>query len=1128
MPRNKSLFLFLFLLFGYISAKGNNGSIDSLYASGLKMIELENICAAKSYFLSFYEKRKGKLNSHEQYYATEAIAYCYYRLSDIDSALIYNDDFNFKPIDYHLVKDADSLYDAGFLHIHLEEYNSALSDFNGCLSMQASLLGNEHLLVGRTLDQISYIYSLQDNYSSAISYKQEALNIYKKYYPANDAIIIGTRQGLINLYDYTGDFNDALRLAKENLSCMNSSDKMFINTRWKISRYLSYLGKYEEALDFEKESNRLCKDTIDVLESDYNLCEYYSALGQIDEAFNIMEKAIKLCQNINVSFEERAVCENLMANLYATAGDFNKALEYGLHALSLREKLYTTHRDLALSYNNVARYYSSLGLLDEALYYQGKTMSQYIALGDSISPEMAACLNNYSEYYEQLGDYHKAIELQERSLSILNTLFGTSHPDYAISLNNLAKLYADIKNYPKAISLNEDVLAIRKRLFGSLHPDVATTYSNLSSCYLLSKDYKHAIEYEVAALNIYRDLLGTSNADYAVSLSQLGNIYKDENELDSAIISFKNAQNIFYQLFGKRSNQYIDCSKELADLYTKVSNTEMAQNVLDEVYNLLQDQVLTTFYGMSSYERTQFWNKNKKWFYVTLPSLCLRLNNAYANSLLYNSTLMTKSILLAADVEIDKIVESSNEESLINEWSGLKRLKAQVSYLFTKKDSSSKSEIDSLYFMISAKEREVLKRINRYSDFSQNFRVTWNDIEKRLSQNSIAIELILIPSSNGSGSYYALMIRKGVKAPHMVKLCPSSALKSLDFNTILSTDSLSKLIWGNIRQDLNGIDTIYFAPTGMLYNIPLEYLAYDSKRLMSEVFHMRRLSSTREIALSKTISDYRTVALYGGLYYDASRDSLIEQNKLNGFAYSQNYHATRSYDIQQRAGVGYLYGSLEEIDTISNNIPRSICQLIYTENRGTEESFKNLPLKYTNLIHLDTHGFYWRDSISKDKGVALQEYNSTSIGMNEDRILSRTGLLMSGANIVLKGGTMPSNMDDGILTSREISKLDFHSVDLVVLAACETGLGDLESDGVIGLQRAFKKSGAKSLLVSLWKVDNNATILMMSQFYKNLFNGKSKYSSLKRAIKYVKDFKDSDGNLLFSSPYYWAGFVLID
>lgn len=115
----------------------------------------------------------------------------------------------------------------------------------------------------------------------------------------------------------------------------------------------------------------------------------------------------------------------------------------------------------------------------------------------------------------------------------------------------------------------------------------------------------------------------------------------------------------------------------------------------------------------------------------------------------------------------------------------------------------------------------------------------------------------------------------------------------------------------------------------------------------------------------------------------------MEQNKSDGVAFSQNYQATRSYNIQQRSGVDFLYGSLEEIDTISNNIPQNINQLIYTKDRGTEESFKHLPLKNTNLIHLDTHGFYWRNSISSNGGVVPQTPNMTSIGMGEDRILSR-------------------------------------------------------------------------------------------------------------------------------------------
>ncbi|MCO7111772.1 CHAT domain-containing protein [Bacteroides uniformis] len=102
---------------------------------------------------------------------------------------------------------------------------------------------------------------------------------------------------------------------------------------------------------------------------------------------------------------------------------------------------------------------------------------------------------------------------------------------------------------------------------------------------------------------------------------------------------------------------------------------------------------------------------------------------------------------------------------------------------------------------------------------------------------------------------------------------------------------------------------------------------------------------------------------------------------------------------------------------------------------------------------------------------------------------------------------MPEGLEDGILTAKELAGLDLRGLDLVVLSACQTGLGEITGDGVFGLQRGFKKAGANTLLMSLWKVDDNATQLLMTQFYKNLLAGKSKFESLREAQKYVRDYE---------------------
>lgn len=180
----------------------------------------------------------------------------------------------------------------------------------------------------------------------------------------------------------------------------------------------------------------------------------------------------------------------------------------------------------------------------------------------------------------------------------------------------------------------------------------------------------------------------------------------------------------------------------------------------------------------------------------------------------------------------------------------------------------------------------------------------------------------------------------------------------------------------------------------------------------------------------------------------------------------------------------------------------------------------------------------------------------------EDKALTRSGLLFSGANIKLRGDAiLPDGVDDGILTAKEIAGLDLRGTKLVVLSACQTGLGEITGDGVFGLQRGFKKAGARTLLMSLWKVDDNATRLLMSQFYKNLIAGKSYFESLRDAQEYVRTYeeeieiKQDNGrpkvklsaqnreeiqkqNLIqdkaykkkkiYADPYYWAAFILLD
>jgi CHAT domain-containing protein len=228
----------------------------------------------------------------------------------------------------------------------------------------------------------------------------------------------------------------------------------------------------------------------------------------------------------------------------------------------------------------------------------------------------------------------------------------------------------------------------------------------------------------------------------------------------------------------------------------------------------------------------------------------------------------------------------------------------------------------------------------------------------------------------------------------------------------------------------------------------------------------------------------------------------------------------------ERSEVGQLVGSKEEVQIILQLLYDSCIVKTFFDQEGTEEAFKALSGKNIDLLHISTHGYYFPkySSFNVRKPLLIRQ-NTISF---EDEALIRSGLYFAGSNAFLLKKELLNYFEDGIATASEIAKLDFQDLDLVVLSACETGLGDLESDGVFGLQRGFKKAGARSLLMSLQKVNDYATRLLMVEFYKNYLGGSSKRESLIRAQNYVKHFKDNEGYNVFSDPSYWASFVLLD
>lgn len=397
----------------------------------------------------------------------------------------------------------------------------------------------------------------------------------------------------------------------------------------------------------------------------------------------------------------------------------------------------------------------------------------------------------------------------------------------------------------------------------------------------------------------------------------------------------------------------------------------------------------------------------------------------------------------------------------------------------------------------------------RYVDFMS---VNWQSIRQSLHNDDIAIEFVRLPEDEGA-LYYALTLRKDYDCPHLVPLCRESDFEDRTDDDIFHDDIVYKFVWQPLQEEISNARNIFFSADGLFHKLPLEYISDCSHTQFAEALKERklyRLSSTRELFLErKTMSPERS-AIYGGMQFSA--DSIITINTSRGAI-------TTSF--------GYLNGSLDEAVAID-----SVCRCVgmatslYTDYQGSETSFKKLSGQENDIIHIATHGFYIDAPTAKngepllgDKFYSNLDYKGNII----DDPMLRSGLLFSNADMMFNEESLPEEANDGVLYSKEVGELNLSNTGLVVLSACQTGLGEITSDGAFGLQRGFKKAGVNSILMSLWKVDDEATCKLMTEFYSNWIGKKmKKHDALEAAKKAVRETKG------WEDPKYWAAFILLD
>lgn len=849
--------------------------------------------------------------------------------------------------------------------------------------------------------------------------------------------------------------------------------------------------------------------------------EYASAKPLYLEARQIREKLLGK-QHLDYA----ASCNNL-ANLYADMGEYELAEPLYLETKQINSQLLgKQHPEYAGSCTNLGLLYWNKGFYEKAepLYLEAKAIWELT--GKDQAGYARAC-NNLANLYFDMGQFTQAEPLYREALQIQEGSTGKQHPDYLRSCNNLASLYHMLGQYGKAEPLYLEVKEAREQLLGKQHPEYASSCSNLANIYTKLKQYEKAEPLYLEAKQIRKKVLGEQHPDYARSCRNLASLYEELGRYKQAEPLLLETKSIQARVLGKQHPEYGTTCENLANLYRLLHQPLKASSEYKEafrvnVHNLLSVFQFTTGKEKAAYIRNILGEDNKAYSFY--------LSSKTAPGQAYSLALFHRNLILSSLSSFRKQLFASEDTTLKRQYEDWIQVKKKLAGLYSlpvdEREGTAETEEKA-----GLLEKELTRRS---AAFAQQHRPDWHAVQKRLKTGEASIEFVSFRFDNGQQQtdtvmYAAILLKKNMPHPVMISLCSekqlSGILSSGDKTTVARvqalygpacTPALYELIWKPLEKNLQGVGRVYFAPAGLLHKIAFAALPVNRKNVLSDKYRLVQLATTASLVESRqgyiTASD--KIQLYGDISYDA--DTAVLKDKALSYHISDPVSRSFPDDLTRNGAWSELPATKEEISAIvsSSNRYRSNITSLSGVN-ATEESVKALDGSASPaVLHIATHGFFFPDPTQ-------QELPGTgTVFKTAEDPLMRSGLLFAGANNAWQYKPV-QGIDDGILTSYEVSHLYLPHAKLVVLSACETGLGEIQgSEGVFGLQRAFKIAGAQSLVMSLWKVSDRETAEFMQAFYKKLFAGQSISTAFYNAQKDLK-------NKYRQKPYKWAAWVLI-
>jgi tetratricopeptide (TPR) repeat protein len=1026
-------------------------------------------------------------------------------------------------------------------------YEKAKPLYEEILAITKKALGKNHPDYALALNNLALVNNNLGLIGEVEELYLEALSIQKKLTSDERYEYAATLNNLAEYYRFMNDYNNAEPLYIDALLIVET---IALNSELHIA-ILNNLANLYTAMGYYKKAEPIFLQVLEMRgelfgETHYqyamtlvSLAELYRVTGDYLSAENLYEHALTI-------FEETLGEEHIyylttlndLALLYTELGFYIDAEDLFNLVLSLsKEAIGETHPYYAKFLNNMALLCQAKGeyLKSEGLQHEAIKIIKF-TLGEN-SLDYAASLNSLALLCINMGNYSKAEMVLEEALTIEEVIFGENHPTYAMTLNNLALLYINIGEYEKAEPICLKALPIQKELLGENHSNYAMTLNNLALIYYNMGEYQKAEPIYLKALSIQRNILGETHPDYATSLNNLAVLYEKLGDYTQAKSLYENSLNLTKIALGETHPSYALSLFNLALFYDQTQNYPTSYPLFTQALQIYKYQITQNFIGLSEKQREHYY-KTMGSNFQHHHSFTLKAHKTIPQTLSddYNYQLFTKGLQLATAQQMRSRIAASGDTALLADyenWLGQRRFLGKLYEKTIAQRESMGINLDSLEDVANRVEADLARRSEVFAEATDTTSYTWKDVQKQLKAGEAAVEIARFNWYNKNWTdtvYYALMVvtPQTKEHPDVVWLKNGNDLEDRHFKNYTGAlktgennfDSYLQY-WKPLDSLLQGADKVYLSLDGIYHKINLETLITPEGKYLGDIKELHLVGSTKDLVRPrKAVTSSLSALLLGNPAFSADSTELAStamqfKNPAATDAYLPDNTRSATYHLKA------LPATQVEIDSIGATLSqKGYTVKTFTGKQAVEEAVKSA--ESPRILHLATHGAFLED-LTPDKSDNMQFLMGMDMQRATQNPLLRSQLYFNGAQETLAGKyPIDATYDNGILTAYEVVNLNLRGTELVVLSACETGLGEVRNgEGVFGMQRAFQVAGAQSVMMSLWKVSDSATSLFMSTFYRQWLQTGDKRQAFKATQQVLR------ANPNYKHPYYWGAFVLV-